>query len=108
MTAECKVRAAAVDVPTEGGCGVSSPFDYEYANATCHESKARGERQSGTEQRKREGSGLKDRQGVVGKREAKCFHTSFECVFHRALFRHWSECSVCLPCSTRTHNSCEH
>lgn len=57
MTAECKVRAAAVDVPTEGGCGVSGPFDYEYANAACHESKARGE----TEQRKKEGSGLKDR-----------------------------------------------
>lgn len=43
MTAECKVRAAAVDVPTEGGCGVSGSFDYEYANAACHESKARNE-----------------------------------------------------------------
>lgn len=86
MTAECKVPAAAVDVPTEGGCGVSGPFDYEYANAACHESKAR-KRQGGREQserkreseRKKEGNGLKDRQGVVGKREVKCFHISFEC-----------------------------
>lgn len=47
MTAECKVPAAAVDVPTEGGCGVSGPFDYEYANAACHESKAKGEKGGG-------------------------------------------------------------
>lgn len=52
MTAECKVPAAAVDVPTEGGCGVSGPFDYEYANAACHESKAR-ERQRGREKGER-------------------------------------------------------
>lgn len=43
MTAECKVLAAAVDIPTEGGCGVSGPFDYEDANAACYESKARGQ-----------------------------------------------------------------
>lgn len=47
MTAECKVPAAAVDVPTEGGCGVSGPFDYEYANAACHESKAREKQRGG-------------------------------------------------------------
>lgn len=52
MTAECKVPAAAVDVPTEGGCGVSGPFDYEYANAACRESKAT-ERQREREQRER-------------------------------------------------------
>lgn len=28
---------------------------------------------------KKEGNGLKDRRGVVGKREVKCFHISFEC-----------------------------
>lgn len=51
MTAECKVPAAAVDVPTEGGCGVSGPFDYEYANGARHESKARerAEREGGSE-----------------------------------------------------------
>lgn len=32
MTAECKVPDADVDIPTEGGCEVSGPFDYEYAN----------------------------------------------------------------------------
>lgn len=82
MTAECKVPAAAVDVPTEGGCGVSGPFDYEYANAACHESKARErtEREREKEkERKKESDGLKDRQRVVGKREVKCFHISFEC-----------------------------
>lgn len=47
MTAECKVPAAAVDVLTEGGCGVSGPFDYEYANAACHESKARERQREG-------------------------------------------------------------
>lgn len=68
MTAECKVPAAAVGVPTEGGCGVSGLFDYEYASATRHESKAK-ERPSGREERKRRrgsekrrGDGLKDRQ----------------------------------------------
>lgn len=78
MTAECKVPAAAVDVPTEGGCGVSGPFDYEYANAACHESKAM-ERTEQKKERKKEGDGLRDRQGAVGKREVKCFHISFEC-----------------------------
>lgn len=81
MTAECKVPAAAVDVPTEGGCGVSGPFDYEYANGARHESKAR-ESERGrevSEKEKREGSGLTDRQSVVGEREVKCLHISFEC-----------------------------
>lgn len=50
MTAECKVPAAAIDVPTEGGCGVSGPFDYEYANAACHESNTRqADREGGLE-----------------------------------------------------------
>ena len=44
MTAECKVPAAAVDIPTEGGCGVSGLFDYEYAIVTHHESKRDTER----------------------------------------------------------------
>lgn len=80
MTAKCKVPAAAVDVLTEGGCGVSGPFDYEYANGACHESKAQRETQRGREQsRSRWEGGLKDRQGVVAKREVKCFHISFEC-----------------------------
>ncbi len=53
VTAECKVPAAAVDVPTEGGCGVSGPFDYEYANAARHESKAsRGKRERAREREK--------------------------------------------------------
>lgn len=60
MTAECKVLAAAVDIPTEGGSGASGPFDYEGANAACYESQARGQ----TEQRRREGRGQKDRQEV--------------------------------------------
>lgn len=44
MTAECKVPAAAVDNPTEGGSGVSGLFDYEYAGATHHESKSNNKR----------------------------------------------------------------
>lgn len=63
MTAECKVLAAAADIPTEGGCGVSGPFDYEDANAACYESKARGQ----TERHRTDGgSGQRDRQEVVG------------------------------------------
>lgn len=64
VTAECKVPAAAVDVPTEGGCGVSGPFDYEYANAACHESKAR--ERTEREKERKEGDGLKDRQRGCG------------------------------------------
>lgn len=77
MTAECKVPAAAVDVPAEGGCGVSGLFDYEYANATRHESKRNSEsaRESFRGRRRR----VKDGQEIVGKREVKCFHISFKC-----------------------------
>lgn len=77
MTAECKVPAAAVDIPTEGGCGVSGPFDYEYANSARHESKA-GERQRGREKSDRSESVL------------SLFFFSectVNCVFHWALFR---------------------
>lgn len=63
MTAECKVPAAAVDVPTEGGCGVSGLFDYEYASATRHESKAkRGDGEEGNREQRKKENALKDSQ----------------------------------------------
>lgn len=37
------------------------------------------DREGEQSERKKEGNGLKDRQGVVGKRVVKCFHISFEC-----------------------------
>ncbi len=73
MTAECKVPAAAVDVPTEGGCGVSGPFDYEYANAARHESKAsRGKRERARErEREREKEAIWDSKKNKKNRESE-------------------------------------
>lgn len=108
VTAECKVPAAAVHVPTEGGCGVSGLFDYEYANATRHESKRNSESYGGRRRRRGEEWKMDRRLWERGRWNAFIFLLNVHCVFHWALFRHWGEGSVCLPCSMRIHNSQEH
>lgn len=87
MTAECKVPAAAVDVPTEGGCGVSGPFDYEYANAACHESRGEKKREGGGGKRTID-KGLQER----GRRSAFIFLlNAFMYFIGFFFFRRWSK-----------------
>lgn len=106
MTAECKVPDAAVDVPTEGGCEVSGPFDYEYANGACRESKMRGVMEKERTGPEREGRWT-DRQTSGCEEEEEEDETLsyfFRTVYFIGLFS-GSKGSACVSPSMRANNS---